>query len=774
MSSISIVFLTYNNYEKFFRCMTSMFFFLTERRIKEIIILDNGSYQVELKDYLKSLEKQIDKVRVIFSNENLGIGKGRKLLFDVATGDYIISMDSDIVILNPPSFLEVFYRALDIENMMLVGGGGGDHPFFPSMERESIDNKDSPENPNELKVVDEVAGWFTGFKSSILKKNGGKVEMDEQFSPFWAEDSDFCVQIKLLGGKCCIMGKGLVAHQWSSCSKKETQTTLEAMWNKFQDKWYPKFGKELKFNMDEDFYEANYEDSKNLLRRKEFYLKVGILRGDIYSKDVILKLYKDVNFKSLTKLTYPDVYINSDGDITQEEKEWEVKEFSKKFITKEAITKKHFKIIKTNLEDSFEDLIVLVSYNEIEAVEILKRLAGLQKINVCVCIANNSGYYSIVDFLERSDNKHMICSFNLYELDLIPFSICYMELRKKFKFNRVLNLSTKRNQKFFLSKPLSEIEPGGILEEDVEKIDKFNLSLIGNNIALFNTMMWNKESVYLEKTSYYDIFFNSIPFKEIFDKCLKITQPYSNFVTPRCSPYHSLERIFGYMKQKINNKKTLCIIEGKISNEEDLELVKNNLKYFKNSDIVFFNKGSMKHIKVRELGCDFHYPINEDSEPYDVWQNGLGLTGELENYNNIIFTNTNYKIESNIEEFLERARYKNISHLRRENGFDLDLFSIVVENINPFMGNCQKIKEENLKRKEVRENLEKTSEYEKLDEAKKEALKELDFYKEVSTGLLSSLNCTSVWKSEKTETEDEIVYEYKKEGTDNGEDYPFS
>ena len=37
------------------------------------------------------------------------IAKGRKVLFDVAEGDYIASFDSDIVIINPPLFLEVFF-----------------------------------------------------------------------------------------------------------------------------------------------------------------------------------------------------------------------------------------------------------------------------------------------------------------------------------------------------------------------------------------------------------------------------------------------------------------------------------------------------------------------------------------------------------------------------------------------------------------------------------------------------------------------------------------
>ena len=182
--------------------------------------MDNGSYEPELKNYLQILDSQIKKFRVIYSEKNLGIGKGRKLLFDIAEGDYIISLDSDVVIVNPPGFLEVFYRSLELDKMMLVGGGGGDHPYFPSMERENIDNKESSENPSEIKVVDEVAGWFTGFKSSILKKNGGPIEMDEQFSPFWAEDSDFCVQIKLAGGKCCIIGEGFNRSQMEQLWEK--------------------------------------------------------------------------------------------------------------------------------------------------------------------------------------------------------------------------------------------------------------------------------------------------------------------------------------------------------------------------------------------------------------------------------------------------------------------------------------------------------------------------------------------------------------------------
>ena len=265
---ISIVMLTYNNFEKFVRCMSTLTLFISDERIKEIIVLDNGSHQPELKKFLETMDVQIKKFRVIFSDVNLGIAKGRKLLYDISEGDYIISIDSDVVFINPVPFLDVFYKTLDLEGMMLVGGGGGDHPFFPSMERENINNYESPKSPNEIKIVDEVAGWFHGFKSSILKKNGGFLEMDEQFSPFWAEDSDICVQIKIAGGKCSIMGQGLIAHQWSSCDKKEIQTTLEEMWYKFQDKWYSQFGEDLNLKLMINFTKITIPKVLNLLDSK--------------------------------------------------------------------------------------------------------------------------------------------------------------------------------------------------------------------------------------------------------------------------------------------------------------------------------------------------------------------------------------------------------------------------------------------------------------------------------------------------------------------------
>ena len=137
---ISIVMLTYNNFEKFYRCCQSMFYFYTNDEILEIIVLDNGSHDERLLKYLESVDENINKINVIFSNENLGIAKGRKQLYDLASGDYIVSIDSDVVFINPPKFIETLKKGLDLDKMMLIGGGGGNHPYYPCIEKEYIIN----------------------------------------------------------------------------------------------------------------------------------------------------------------------------------------------------------------------------------------------------------------------------------------------------------------------------------------------------------------------------------------------------------------------------------------------------------------------------------------------------------------------------------------------------------------------------------------------------------------------------------------------------------
>ncbi len=714
--------LTYNNYEKVLRSMTSMFYFLTEPKIKEFIILDNGSHQHELKVFLRRLEEQVRKFRVIWSDKNLGIAKGRKVLFDVAEGDYIASFDSDIIILNPPLFLDVFYKTLDIPGMMLVGGGGGDHTYFPSLERENIDNKESPETHQELKIVEEVAGWFHGFKSSILTKNGGKVEMDEQFSPFWAEDSDFCMQIRMLGGKCCIMGKGVVAHQWSSCDKKKTQITLEEMWNKFQDKWYKIFGNDFVFEIDDDFYEANHPNSKSMARRREFYYKIGMIEGHFYSKDVIKNVFRDVKFPSLTEVTYNNETMS-------------IKDFNFNVFTYDNIVKNNFKVVVENMPKNVDTITILTVYDIPKAFEILKKIISLQFINVVVCLPSNFKHFGMENFLRKYACKFIIVKFPSFNFDLIPYIVTFNEISKKINFDKVLNLSTERDNSDYLLRPLNMFNIGYYLENQLEKIDKYNMSFIDQVLTLNDKMAWNKNCIFYEKREFLEKLFNSYPVKDTLLKCMKIPKKYINHISPRCSPKHSLERILGYLKPKVSTRNfTFYTVISEINDKKDVEDLNKNLEHFKNGEIVIFNRGSYQNINLKSLKCDYYFLVENKTSNIEIWKAAFKNI-DITNYSNFVFCENKFEIIDPIEDFLTRSLYKNTCFLQKKNELVLDLFSIVSENIAIFINS--------LNSKEV-----------KLQE------------------LLRKISIKTIWSCKEEETDEEFIVEYFKNGYDDGKDIP--
>ena len=308
-SRFSIVMLTYNNFDKFQRCIYSISPYFFDPDMKEIIILDNGS-DGNLVHILTNLEKGIDKIKVIYSSKNLGVAGGRKILFDKAQGEYIISLDSDVVIQDHKYLLSALVNNLrplpwesplsstggeekeEENNFYLIGGGGGIHSHYPSVFTHDVIHIPAREKKNEFISVGEVAGWCQCFRKSLLEK----VKMDEIFSPFWGEDTDFCIQINNLGGKMAIFGKGVIQHSFSTCrdfSKKEQQ---DKQWEKVLNKWCP-----IDEYLDVEWYKNMYKTETPI----QDYLSgvnclPGILMGRLNFK--ILNYLTDTRFLDIWKI----------------------------------------------------------------------------------------------------------------------------------------------------------------------------------------------------------------------------------------------------------------------------------------------------------------------------------------------------------------------------------------------------------------------------------------------------------------------------------------
>ena len=272
--SFSICMLTYDNLEKFEICLKSMYPFLYNEKILEILIWDNGSNR-NMVEFLSYVSKSFNKIKVFLSHENIGVAGGRKKLYDLAKGSYILSLDSDIEMIDCDYLLNIVEWSLcKDENLFLLGGGGGNHTHLPTLHLEDVKQLSAKDKKNEIILLDDVAGWCHCFKRELLDK----IEMDIQFSPFWGEDTDLCLQIKALGGKCGIFGKGIIKHKFSTCRDSSKFSNMLPQWEKLINKWYTPI-----YDWDKDWYSELYET----LSPTHDYFSRGIFHGRIFSRKYV-------------------------------------------------------------------------------------------------------------------------------------------------------------------------------------------------------------------------------------------------------------------------------------------------------------------------------------------------------------------------------------------------------------------------------------------------------------------------------------------------------
>src|SRR5271170_4820690 len=96
MLKISVLFLTLNKPHIVQQCFNSLKYMHADKDILEWLILDNNSSDINLKHYLKNEFSDNRKVKVFFSDENLGVAGGRDFLMQKAQGQIFLILDSDV------------------------------------------------------------------------------------------------------------------------------------------------------------------------------------------------------------------------------------------------------------------------------------------------------------------------------------------------------------------------------------------------------------------------------------------------------------------------------------------------------------------------------------------------------------------------------------------------------------------------------------------------------------------------------------------------------
>lgn len=227
-NDISIVFLTYNRLDITKRCLDSYLKCLDNNdNIKELIILDNNSNN-DMINYLKYYRSQHEKIKIIFSDENLGVCGGRTVLFEEAIGDIIVSLDSDAYLLNSIFFDKISDLLYD-EKYGIIGISGA---YIRSWEFGT--QEDIPEHEEKELIVDHIAGCCQVFRKD-LSLFGFK--LDPYYDKFWVEDTDLCMQSLYLNKiNFKINQQKYIEHHWGGSGKEFIELFVKN-WNYFSNKW---------------------------------------------------------------------------------------------------------------------------------------------------------------------------------------------------------------------------------------------------------------------------------------------------------------------------------------------------------------------------------------------------------------------------------------------------------------------------------------------------------------------------------------------------------
>lgn len=226
-NKISLLFLTYNRLDITEKCLNSYLSSLDNDCIEELIILDNNSNNDTI-NFLRNYQNKHHKIKLIFSDDNLGVCGGRSILFDEAVGDIIISLDSDAYLLDNSFFHKIIDLLYD-EQYGIIGIAGAYIKSWTFGTQEDIDES----NTNEF-FVDHIAGCCQAFRKDLSIFG---LKLDINYGKFWVEDTDFCMQSLFLNKKNFRINQSLyIDHHWGG-SGSNFIDLFEKNWNYFVSKW---------------------------------------------------------------------------------------------------------------------------------------------------------------------------------------------------------------------------------------------------------------------------------------------------------------------------------------------------------------------------------------------------------------------------------------------------------------------------------------------------------------------------------------------------------
>ena len=218
----------------------------------EVFVVDNASQD----NSVEMIEKKFPHVQLIKNNDNLGVGKANNQALAMATGEYLMLLNSDVIVHN--GAMQQLVKYLDThKDVMMVGpkllneDGTFQHACRRSLpdpvkafrylfgidrlSKKKKTYKRLHDDPNVTEPVEALSGAAMMFRREVYEKIGG---LDDETFFMYGEDLDFCKRVKDSGWKTVYVHSAEITHLGGQSSKKRRTASIDnfydAMWRYYQ------------------------------------------------------------------------------------------------------------------------------------------------------------------------------------------------------------------------------------------------------------------------------------------------------------------------------------------------------------------------------------------------------------------------------------------------------------------------------------------------------------------------------------------------------------
>ncbi len=196
----SIIIMAHNRLELTRKCVESV---LTHTSTAfELMLVDNGSTD-GVAELFSHVARKFPLVKVVRKERNHGV-YARTYGMQLARGEFIAWLDNDVEV--GPGWLGPLLGAMSDPQ---VGGAGREGVGFTPDWQHRFHTEGWPSEQAAGQDADVLVGYCCLFRN--LTHYIGF--LDPSFNPFWNEEADYCLRIKLLGYKLKVVPTNVIHHR---------------------------------------------------------------------------------------------------------------------------------------------------------------------------------------------------------------------------------------------------------------------------------------------------------------------------------------------------------------------------------------------------------------------------------------------------------------------------------------------------------------------------------------------------------------------------------